>query len=587
MSPPPAHRATTAHLQALYPFVAEGGLGERGVYIGRDLFGGAFVYDAWELYGAGVLTNPNMVVLGQIGRGKSSFVKSLVWRQQVFGRQAWVVDPKGEYGPLAEATGAVSLRIVPGGSLRLNPLRPPGPARLPTGAGRGESLRRQGELLCSLAAGSLGRSLLPHERTAAELAMATVAAGCAEPTLPAVVDALLVPGADAARSVHTDVATLAADGRQVALELRRLVRGDLAGMFDGPTTEGIDLTSHLVVVDLSALYASPALGLLMTCATAWLQAALQNDDGIRRLIVIDEAWALLANLAIARWLQAGFKLARAFGAANVAVVHRLSDLRAAGAEGSEQQRLAEGLLADSETRVIFGQPPSEVDSATRPAGADVDRGRSPAPPAPRGGAVESRPASLPGRAPPGPPRVGAGRHRSPDELVHMRRSGGSDLVVLVLAVIGGALGLVVWLSGEIAAFLASGRWPGVSPAAMGSILVRLPCHPAEAGSRLAPGGPRPAATAPPAGSSPVSPSRWPPSSSSQWWPPCDCAPPSRQPAPMPARGRERSHAEVPAGRASSAPPVTQAPPGPPPHPGGTDRSGGPTGPVGATCAHSP
>ncbi|MDQ1416805.1 MAG: hypothetical protein QOF81_2418, partial [Acidimicrobiaceae bacterium] len=65
-----------------------------------------------------------------------------------------------------------------------------------------------------------------------------------------------------------------------------------------------------------------------------------------------------------RWLQAGFKLARAFGAANVAVVHRLSDLRAAGAEGSEQQRLAEGLLADSETRVIFGQPPSEVESAT-------------------------------------------------------------------------------------------------------------------------------------------------------------------------------------------------------------------------------
>jgi len=70
----------------LYPFDAEGGLGERGVYIGRDLFGGAFVYEAWELYGAGVLTNPNMVVLGQIGRGKSSFVKALVWRQQVFGR---------------------------------------------------------------------------------------------------------------------------------------------------------------------------------------------------------------------------------------------------------------------------------------------------------------------------------------------------------------------------------------------------------------------------------------------------------------------------------------------------------------------
>lgn len=357
MRPPPAHRATTAHLQALYPFVAEGGLGDRGVYIGRDLFGGAFIYDAWELYGAGVLTNPNMVVLGQIGRGKSSFVKALVWRQQVFGRQAWVVDPKGEYGPLAEASGATTLRISPGGSVRLNPLQAPG-------ARGSDGRRRQAELLCSLAAGSLGRSLSPHERTAAELAMATVATQRGEPTLPAVVDALLVPDSEAAASVHTDVSSLAADGREVALELRRLVRGDLAGMFDGPTTPGIDLAGHLVVIDLSALYASPALGLLMTCATAWLQAALQHDDGIRRLVVVDEAWAILSNLAIARWLQAGFKLARAFGAANVAVVHRLSDLRAAGAEGSEQQRLAEGLLADSETRVIFGQPPSEVESAT-------------------------------------------------------------------------------------------------------------------------------------------------------------------------------------------------------------------------------
>ncbi len=47
----------------------------------------------------------------------------------------------------------------------------------------------------------------------------------------------------------------------------------------------------------------------------------------------------------------------------MAVLHRLSDLKAAGADGSEQQRLAEGLLSDSETRVVYGQPPSEVAAA--------------------------------------------------------------------------------------------------------------------------------------------------------------------------------------------------------------------------------
>ncbi len=51
------HRATTAHVQAAYPFVAEGGLGGRGVYIGRDAYGGSFCYDPFELYGR-ELTSP-------------------------------------------------------------------------------------------------------------------------------------------------------------------------------------------------------------------------------------------------------------------------------------------------------------------------------------------------------------------------------------------------------------------------------------------------------------------------------------------------------------------------------------------------
>jgi type IV secretory pathway VirB4 component len=357
---PLAHRATTAHLQALYPFVAEGGLGARGAYIGRDLFGGAFTYDPWDLYNAGNITNPNMLVLGQIGRGKSSFVKAFVWRQQVFGRQAWIVDPKGEYGPLAAACGTTPLRVVPGGQVRLNPLEP-GPDAGP--AGSRQRLRRQGELLCSLAAASLGRPLQPGERTAAELASAAASRRHPTPTLPAVVDALLRPDQASAAEVHTDVAGLAADGREIGLELRRMVEGDLAGMFDGPTTAGIDLSAPLVVLDLSALYASPALGILMTCATAWLQARLAAPGRVRRLVVVDEAWAILSNLAIARWLQACFKLSRSFGVANVAVVHRLSDLQAAGGDGSQQQRLAHGLVADSETRVIFGQPHSETDQA--------------------------------------------------------------------------------------------------------------------------------------------------------------------------------------------------------------------------------
>jgi hypothetical protein len=219
------------------------------------------------------------------------------------------------------------------------------------------------ELLASLACACLGRNLLPRERAALGLALSETALRTDVPTVPSVVDALLTPTAAAAGSLRTGLRELLEDGRDVALELRRLVHGDLKGMFDGPTTPGLDLSAPLVILDLAALYTSTALGVLMACATAWLQAALSRTASGSRaqvFLVVDEAWAILSNLGVARWLQSSWKLSRAFGVSNVAVLHRVSDLHSVGASDSEQVALAQGLLADSETRVIYAQSPGEL-----------------------------------------------------------------------------------------------------------------------------------------------------------------------------------------------------------------------------------
>ena len=382
---PPAHRGTTVELRTLYPFVVPDELGVDGCYIGREASGGLFCFDPWECYAKGKLTSPNIVVFGQIGRGKSAFVKSFLWRQLCFGRQCWVLDPKGEYGGLARACGVAPLRIGPGLGLRLNPLdvgpldvgpldvgpldvgpldgRPTEIVGPGAETGWAPAHQRRSELLGALLSSSLGRSLQPEERAAADVSLSAVERRMAVPTLGAVAEALLAPEPGQAAALGTDLEGLRHDGRQVALELRRLVVGDLAGMFDGETSPGIDMAGGMVVLDLSRLYASPALGLLMVCALSWLQGAPAGGEGTKRLVVLDEAWAVLNHLATARWLQATFKLSRSFGVANIAVLHRLSDLSAAGYEGSEQQRLAEGLLADAETRVLFGQAPAEAERA--------------------------------------------------------------------------------------------------------------------------------------------------------------------------------------------------------------------------------
>jgi hypothetical protein len=97
----------------------------------------------------------------------------------------------------------------------------------------------------------------------------------------------------------------------------------------------------------------------MVCASAWLQAMTARTEA-QTILVVDEAWAVLTELAVARYLRSSWKLARAKGLANIAVCHRASDLGASGSAGSEQSRLAEGLLADSETVVCYAQPASEL-----------------------------------------------------------------------------------------------------------------------------------------------------------------------------------------------------------------------------------
>jgi type IV secretory pathway VirB4 component len=357
----PAHEATTAQLGAVYPCVATRQLPAKGVLVGRDVFGGSFVHDPFELYRAGAITNPNMLVLGQIGRGKSTFVKTYLLRQAAFGRRIVVLDPKGEYGPFARALGAEPVTLRPGGSVRLNPLA------MADGSDGDEPSDRQSRLtvVADLAAACLGRPLGPAEHTAIDLALDCVCRELASPTLSAVVAALLEPRSESARSIGCDTVELAADGREIGLELRRLVSGELAGMFDGATTPGVDLFARVVVIDLSYVYSSPALGALVTCAAAALERVWHRTGTEQTFLVIDEGWAVVHNPGAARFLQASFKLARARGVANIVVVHRVSDFAASGPAGSVAVRLAEGLIADCETVVCFAQSEAEIPEATR------------------------------------------------------------------------------------------------------------------------------------------------------------------------------------------------------------------------------
>jgi hypothetical protein len=357
----PAHRATSDVLGCAYPFLADAGLGPEGIPVGYDSWSGSvFCFDPWVLYRRGMLTNPNMVLAGVIGRGKSTLAKSLAARSVAVGRRVYVPgDPKGEWSTVAQTLGGQTIALGGRSGSRLNPLDE-GPVAI-GGYGvrwQAETRRRRRSLLGSLAESVLGRPLEPTEHTALDAALDTAVAGAAVPTLPLVVDRLFDPTGDRAGS---STAQLRVEGRQVAHALARLVHGDLAGLFDGPSTIRFDPDLPMVTLDLSGVSGSDTLiGLVMTCASTWMEAALSDPAAGKRWMIYDEAWRLLHQPALLARMQSQWKLSRALGIANLMIIHRLSDLDAVGDANSQARNLAQGLLADCSTKIIYAQEHAEA-----------------------------------------------------------------------------------------------------------------------------------------------------------------------------------------------------------------------------------
>jgi type IV secretory pathway VirB4 component len=378
----PRHRATTRHLPSLYPCQTEPGLGPEGVLLGVDeLAGGAaFCFDPFTLYTNGRLENPNMLIVGEPGFGKSAAVKCFLYRTigtlgapgppgtpTAGGRWVAVCDPKGEYQPLAEALGLQMVRLYPGGPDRVNPLDA-GPSVADNPA---ELTMRRTAMVYALVTAVLKRSLTPVEEAGiagaiAQLDPETKTGESGQPTLMDVSRLLGSPNDRMAIEAGIDAERLAEECASARLGLGRLISRDLRGMFDGPSTVRIDWTGRGLVLDVSSVHHDPdALSVVMIPATSWLQALMADSrpDAPRKVQVIEECWAMLRHERVAFYLQSCWKLCRRYGVANIAVAHRLSDLRSQADDGTATAKVAMGLLADTQTRVIFRQSAGQVAEA--------------------------------------------------------------------------------------------------------------------------------------------------------------------------------------------------------------------------------
>jgi type IV secretory pathway VirB4 component len=323
---------TTAQLRGAIPWESPHPLGLVRVPVGIDAHtGSAFCFDPFQAYQRGIVTDPVMLVLGSKGSGKSTLVKSLAIRMAAHGYLIRHVDPKGEGHPLAEFFGVDPIRP---GRVIINPF---------------EGLRRdeRGRMGIALVSAALDRPLTPVEAAAV-----TTAAGVTERlNLEVLAERLASPADLLSPLVITD-----RDVRELIAGLHTLRSSNAGRMMFGDSTATVDASAPYLGVDLSG-HDDDTLRVLMVAVTGWITGLWGTDRLRPKVVIMDEFWRLLTDRATAEWAKHAFKMSREHGASYIAVLQHLGDLRSVD---QDTRAIAHGLLADSETRIVYRQPPDQA-----------------------------------------------------------------------------------------------------------------------------------------------------------------------------------------------------------------------------------
>ena len=409
------YTAPTSQACGLFPFVVGSGSPKTGVPLGQHtIFGETICFDPFFWLRDKIVTNPGVFVIGQPGIGKSSTVKRLIMGMAGYGHRPLILgDVKPDYPGVIKALGGQVISLGRGKD-RINPLdRGPiaAAAKRLEAAGlyaeakrlNEESAGRRLSLLVGLCqVGRKGEAVLPHEEVMLANCIDLDRRGVDSPLLVDIVRLLRDPPLDLveesgfivaghqrltteaerqiAAEAGTDMTALQRRGLEGFLAaaqpvfhtLELMLKGTLRGIFDGPTTNPMDLDAPAIEIDISSISSvDDDLGISAAMLAVWsyafstVDAALElSDAGLipRRnyVAVLDELWrALRGSSGLVDRIDSLTRVNRQKSMAQIMVTHSLADLEALPTERDRAK--ARGLIDRSGTKLIGAVPANELE----------------------------------------------------------------------------------------------------------------------------------------------------------------------------------------------------------------------------------
>lgn len=328
----------TSPLSTMFPFNSAELTSNKGILYGLNRHNDSLIiFDRFSL------ENANSVVFAKSGAGKSYAVKLEVLRSLMFGADVIIIDPENEYESLCDTVGGSYMRVSLNADRRINPFDLPAPLK--------DEVVQPGDLLRSniISLHGLLKIMLggvsPEEEGLLDRALTDVYAlrgitmetedtsSFPPPTMEDLYD--ILNSMDGAKGIAT--------------RLAKFTQGTYSGIFNKPTN--IDLTSGLVVFsirDLEDALRPIAMYIILNFIWSRVRSSLK-----KRILVIDEAWALMQHEDSAKFLYGLVKRARKYYLGVTTITQDVEDF--------VQNAYGKPIITNSSMQLLLKQAPAALD----------------------------------------------------------------------------------------------------------------------------------------------------------------------------------------------------------------------------------
>jgi len=389
----PPHRSTTRALRAMFPSAVSERPYFGGILHGIDRFGRPVYFEDNLLVANSIIPSSGKVTVGKTGDRKSGSVKLEVLRSQGLMRAGLPMSTlifsrkKDEYRRLVEVCGGTLIDFSQGDDgrpvcINLLDIAMMGGVSPETIK---EALPRLESLVVKVLTQLRKAPITGLEQDGLRIGLRKTIqetlddpVNFKQPVLSRLNYHIARPSQGDADDLDDDttVDDLRRDTRELRALIRRLTEGDASGFLDGATNLDlrikknrhgvIDLdhrmTNNLRVFDFSQIREDMR-GIVIGVIIEQYQAAWDRGDPEYTVhkVIYEECWDYFRYLQFGEGARQGQKLQRVGAIDYHYIMHNLGDPNAAGADGSVEVKLAQGLLSDTHIRRVFGVDKSQID----------------------------------------------------------------------------------------------------------------------------------------------------------------------------------------------------------------------------------